>query len=150
MRNPSPSMLQDLAQALSRAERCVIRQLAQALEEQGCTVEQWRIILRLADGRPHPMSEIAEFALVPAPSLTRLIDRMVTDGLVYRTVDPGDRRRVLILLTRRGRALHRRLDERVEREQHAVLAGADPGDAERLLGLLDRLVAPRRSPSARQ
>jgi len=53
-------LLQDLAQALSRAERCVIRQLAQALEEQGCTVEQWRIILRLADGGPHPMSEIAD------------------------------------------------------------------------------------------
>jgi DNA-binding MarR family transcriptional regulator len=140
MRNPRPTTFQELAQALSRAERCVIRQLARALEEQSCSVEQWRILLRLADGRPHPMSDIADFALVPAPSLTRLIDRMVTDGLVYRNVDPHDRRRVLVVLTRRGRALHRKLGERVEREQHAVLAGADPADAERLLGLLDRLV----------
>ncbi len=54
------------------------------------------------------MSEIAEFALMPAPSLTRLIDRMVTDGLVYRTVDARDRRRVLVHLTARGRDLQRR------------------------------------------
>ena len=53
------------------------------------------------------MSEIAEFALVPAPSLTRLVDRMATDGLVHRTVDARDRRRVLVHLTRQGRALHR-------------------------------------------
>lgn len=117
----------------------MIRQLARTLEEEGCTVAQWRILLRLSDGGGHPMSEIAEFALVPKPSLTRLIDRMVTDGLVYRKVDSGDRRRVLVLLTRRGRALHRRLGERVERERHAVLA-ADPAEAERLLGLLDGLV----------
>lgn len=139
VRNPSPPILQELAQALSRAERCVIRQLARVLEEEGCTVAQWRILLRLADGWGHPMSEIAEFALVPKPSLTRLIDGMVTDGLVHRKLDSGDRRRVLVLLTRRGRALQRRLGERVEREQHAVLA-ADPAHVRRLLGLLDGLV----------
>lgn len=139
MRNPSPPSLEELAQALSRAERCVIRQLGRALEEEGCTVEQWRILLRLADGCGHPMSEIAEFALIPRPSLTRLVDRMVTDGLIHRKVDLVDRRRVLVVLTRRGRALHRKLRERVDREQHEVLA-ADPADAQRLLGLLDGLL----------
>jgi DNA-binding MarR family transcriptional regulator len=135
--------MQELTQALSRAERCVTRQLARVLEEDGCTIEQWRVVLLLADGRGHPMSEIAEFALVPAPSLTRLIDRMVTDGLVHRTADARDRRRVLVHLTRRGRALHGRLEERVGREQQAVLAGLEQAEAERLLsvlgGLVDRL-----------
>jgi DNA-binding MarR family transcriptional regulator len=109
------------------------------LEEEGCTVEDWRTLLLLADGRGHPMTEIAEFALVPAPSVTRLIDRMVTSGVVHRTADPGDRRRVLVHLTRRGRALQRRLDEIVEREQHALLSGAERAEAERLLGLLGGL-----------
>jgi DNA-binding MarR family transcriptional regulator len=132
--------MQDVAQALSRAERCVTRQLARALEADGCTIEQWRVVLLLADGRGHPMSEIAEFALVPAPSLTRLIDRMVTDGLVHRRADARDRRRVLVHLTRRGRALHARLEQRVGRERHAVLADLEPGEAERLLTLLGGLV----------
>jgi DNA-binding MarR family transcriptional regulator len=135
-----PTLMQDLAQTLSRAERCVTRHLAGALESEGCTVEQWRILRLLADGGGRPMSEIAEFALIPAPSLTRLIDRMVSDGLVHRRTDARDRRRVLVHLTRRGRGLHRRLAERVERERHAVLAGAEPAEAERLLRLLGGLV----------
>jgi DNA-binding MarR family transcriptional regulator len=132
-------LMQELAHALSRAERGITRQLARAMEEEGCTVEDWRILLLLADGRGHTMTDVADFALVPAPSVTRLIDRMVTDGLVHRTADPGDRRRVLVHLTPRGKALKRRLDEIVRREQHALLAGAERAETERLLGLLDGL-----------
>jgi DNA-binding MarR family transcriptional regulator len=56
---------------------------------------------------------------VPAPSLTRLVDRMATDGLVHRTVDARDRRRVLVHLTRQGRALHRCATALVEQQGHA-------------------------------
>lgn len=136
MRNPDQ---RSIAEALSRAERSVTARLAQALGPEGCTVEQWRILLLLQDGGGHPMSEIAEFALVPAPSLTRLVDRMVTDGLVYRTVDARDRRRVLVHLTTRGRDLQRRAAARVEEQQRALLADADPDGVQRLLDLLDVL-----------
>jgi DNA-binding MarR family transcriptional regulator len=139
-RSTPPSLIQELAQALSRAERVVTRELVRALEAEGSTIEQWRILLLLADGRGHAMSEIAEFALVPAPSLTRLIDRMVSDGLVHRRPDLRDRRRVRVHVTRRGRALHRRLAERLAHEQQAMLAGAEPDEVQRLLGLLGGLV----------
>ena len=134
-----PTLVQELAHALSRAERSMTRQLARAMDDEGCTVEDSRILVLLADGRGHTMTEVAEFALVPAPSVTRLIDRMVTDGLVHRTAAPTDRRRVLVHLTPRGQALKRRLDDIVQREQHALLAGAEPAETERLLGLLGGL-----------
>lgn len=141
MRKPiQPSLMPELAQALSHAERSLVGQLTRSFEAEGCTVPQWRILLLLADGRGHSMSEIAEFALVPAPSLTRLIDRMVTDGLVHRRADIRDRRRILVHPTRRGRALYRRLDERLQHEQQATLLGADAAEAQRLLGLLGGLV----------
>ena len=41
--------------------------------------------------------------------MTKVIDRMVANNLVYRRVDPADRRRVLVFLSARGRAAHRRL-----------------------------------------
>jgi DNA-binding MarR family transcriptional regulator len=134
-----PTLVEELAHALSRAERSVTRHLASAVEAEGCTIEQWRILMLLADGHGHAMSEIAEFALIPAPSLTRVIDRMATDGLVHRRADARDRRRIRVHVTRRGRALHRRLDERVKREQHALLAGAEPAEVKRLLSLLGGL-----------
>ena len=67
------------------------------------------------------MSEIAEFMLMPPPSTTKLIDRLVSTNLVYRRVDPADRRRVLVFLAARGRAAHRRLRPAVEE----VIAGLD-------------------------
>ena len=129
--------MEELAQALSRAERSVTGRLAEALEQEGCSVEQWRILVLLADGEGHPMSEIAEFALVPAPSLTRLVDRMTTDGLVHRTVDGRDRRRVLVHLTRKGRELHRCAAALVEQEGGALLADGGLADLQRLLELLE-------------
>ncbi|HZC14870.1 MAG TPA: MarR family transcriptional regulator [Thermoleophilaceae bacterium] len=85
------------------------------------------------------MSEVAEFALLPAPTLTRLIDRMVADNLAYRTVDPQDRRRVLVHITRRGRALQRRLALRIESSHVTILAEADPDDVAQLGALLTDL-----------
>jgi DNA-binding MarR family transcriptional regulator len=131
--------VQALALALSRAERGVARALSRAMEAEGATIEDWRIQLLLDDGRGHTMTEIAEFALLPAPSLTRAVDRMVIDGVVHRTADPGDRRRVLVHATRRGRSLCRRLSEIAEREQATILAGSDPAEVEHLLELLGRL-----------
>jgi DNA-binding MarR family transcriptional regulator len=140
MRNREEPLVQDLAQVLSKAERCLVRRLTHALVDEECSVEQWRALVLLADGRGHPMTELAEFALVPAPSLTRLVDRMVADGLVHRRVDPRDRRRVLVHATRRARALHRRLAERIEADQEAVFGGADAAETRRLLSLLGGLV----------
>lgn len=137
MRNPASATLMELAQALSRAERRLTGRLAEALEQHGCSVEQWRILALLADGEGHPMTEIAEFALVPAPSLTRLVDRMATDGLVHRTVDTRDRRRVLVHLTRQGNELHRCAAALVEQQGDALRANGAHADLRRLQELLE-------------
>jgi DNA-binding MarR family transcriptional regulator len=44
------------------------------------------------------------------PGLSRLIQRMETDGLVERRADPGDGRASLLVLTRAGRARFGRAD----------------------------------------
>jgi DNA-binding MarR family transcriptional regulator len=136
----SAQVTQHLVQLLSQAERGVRRQLVGVLEDEGCTVEQWRTLVLLADGEPHGMSEIAEFALLPAPTLTRLIDRMVADNLAYRKPDPRDRRRVLVHITSRGRALHTRLARSVEERQDEILAGAHRDDVAQLAAALTNLV----------
>lgn len=114
--------LQELAQLLSQTEHRMTRRLAHVLEAEGCSVAQWRTLMVLADGAGHPMSELADFALLPAPSVTRLIDRMAADNLVHRKADPRDRRRVLVHITARGRALQRRLVRRIEQERETILA----------------------------
>jgi DNA-binding MarR family transcriptional regulator len=129
--------VEHLAHLLSRAEFQLTRELSRVLADGGSAVESWRVLRLLADGVSHPMSEIAEFALLPAPTLTRVIDRMVAENLAYRKADPRDRRRVLIHITARGRVKHEELGRRVA----AVMqADADAAETAQLTALLGRLV----------
>jgi len=139
------SLVQDLAHALSRAERRVVRQIARELAVEHCSIEQWRALVLLSDGRVHTMAEVADFALVPAPSLTRLVDRLVMDGVVHRTADPADRRRVLVQITARGRTLHRTLAARVENACAEVIDVGDVAEAEDLLRLLSAIFDARKA-----
>jgi DNA-binding MarR family transcriptional regulator len=131
----------DLAHLLSHAERRLASRLAASLEGESCSVEEWRVLNFLADGNGHPMSEIADFAMLPAPTLTKLTDRMVSEGLVYRRADERDRRRVLAYLSERGL----RLQERVSRLVGAIeadLLGAlgDEGELARWLTRLGKIL----------
>jgi DNA-binding MarR family transcriptional regulator len=125
----------DLALLLAAVERKVSGRLAAVLESAGSTVEQWRVLSLLADGRGHPMTEVAEYALLPTPTLTKVIDRMVAANLVHRRPDGIDRRRVLALLTRRGRTVHRSLSQAIQQEEEQLLALLD-GKADPLHMLL--------------
>ena len=121
----------DLVHLLSRAEHLAARALASALEAaaEGSSVEQWRVLNLLADEHGHTMTELADHALLPAPTATKLTDRLVADNLVYRHPDPTDRRRVLVHLTERGQELHARLASALDRMQAALFEEIG-GDAE--------------------
>lgn len=121
-----PEPARDLAHQLSRAERLLSGWLSALLQEERCTLEEWRVLKILSDGQGHIMTEIAEFALLPAPTLSKLMDRMVSAALVYRRADDQDRRRVLAYLAEDGRARYERAAARVaaaEAELAAQLGG---------------------------
>jgi len=85
-----------LAYLLAQANREINRQLEARLRTEGVPVEQWRILKVLSDGNGRSMGELADSALLNHPTLTKTIDRMVADSLVYRISAPADRRKVLI------------------------------------------------------
>lgn len=99
---------------LARAEKLVARRLAAVLETERLTVPAWRVLALLADGKGHPMADVAGQAMLPPGSLTKLVDQLAEDNLVYRRIDPADRRRIRAFLTRRGHDIHARVSARVE------------------------------------
>src|SRR3981081_1764085 len=92
--------IEEVAKLLSKAQRSLARRLSEVLGD--CSFERWQILALLSDSTGHSMSEIADFTSVPAPTLTRVIDGMVSDNLVYRWPDPTDGRKVLVYASRRG------------------------------------------------
>jgi MarR family transcriptional regulator, organic hydroperoxide resistance regulator len=75
---------------------------------------------------------------VPAPTLTKIVDRLVDRALVYRRADDADRRRVLVFLSDHGRAEHARLAPAVATVGESLTAelGTDAG---LLAALLERV-----------
>lgn len=119
----------DLPHLLSRAERLLSGRMSALLEAEHCTLEEWRVLKILSDGRGHIMTEIADFAMLPAPTLTKLMDRMVAENLVYRRADDRDRRRVLAYLAERGHARYQRVAALLAAAEADVLAVlADGGE----------------------
>ena len=131
---------EDLAHLLSQTERRVTERLSAALQLEGLTLAQWRVLSLLSDKAGHAMTEVAEFAMLPAPTLTKVVDHMVSSNLVYRRADLRDRRRVLVYLTARGRRLHQRLSRDLGPAMRTLRDVADQQDAADLTRLLLRIL----------
>ena len=89
--------------AATEAERAATQRLDDALKAKGAGIDQWRILSLLVAQDGCPMNVVAEHALLLAPKLSKLVDRMVSMNLVLRRVDEQDRRRVLIFASARGK-----------------------------------------------
>ncbi len=112
-------------------------------------VEQWRVLEILHERSGRAMSDLAQLAFVELPTLSKMIDRMVGDALVYRSPDAEDRRRVLIFLSDRGKACLEVLLPTIRAEERAMakrLGKTGLAALKRLsddLGSLDRTDEPR-------
>jgi DNA-binding MarR family transcriptional regulator len=100
--DPSTSVSGESLRLLSVAERSVTQRLDEALKMHGSGIDQWRILSLLVDQGGCPMNVIADHAMMLAPKLSKLIDRMVAANLVLRRPDEQDRRRVLVVASPRG------------------------------------------------
>jgi DNA-binding MarR family transcriptional regulator len=126
---------------ITAVERQLSAAVAADLELEGVTIEQWRVLDELSQREGLSMSEIANRARLPAPTLTKIVDRLVAENLVHRRSDPYDRRRVLVLLTARGRAVRSRLDHVVQQHQSGLESVLGHSGLEQLTDLLARLKA---------
>jgi DNA-binding MarR family transcriptional regulator len=98
--------------------------------------------LILAHSRPGiTAAEIAPFACKDAPAMTRLIDRLVNEGLLYRKEDPSSRRRQLLFVTEKGRALVERVRQVTEVEREWIFGMISEREYDQAIGVLRKVVA---------
>src|SRR5438105_148133 len=68
------------------------------------SVPHFRVLAFLGNNEGVSLSEVAEYVGLRLPSMSTLVDGLVTRGLVSRVPSSTDRRRVALCLTSRGRA----------------------------------------------
>jgi DNA-binding MarR family transcriptional regulator len=131
----------DLASQLRLAVMRLSRRLRQHAPEDITQSQLSALAVLVRDGRL-TITQLADAERVQPPTITRVVDSLVTRGLAARTVDEGDRRVVWVAPTSEGRALV----EATRRRRDAYLARhlrtLSPGDLELLAHaatLLERL-----------
>jgi MarR family transcriptional regulator, organic hydroperoxide resistance regulator len=99
------SVSTQLSFALYGAANRMVRMHKPFLEPLGLTFPQYLVILELLDGAPLSVGALGDRLGMDTGTITPLVKRLNVAGLVTRTRDPADERRVLVDLKPRGRAL---------------------------------------------
>ncbi|NDW51813.1 homoprotocatechuate degradation operon regulator HpaR [Aliiroseovarius sp. PrR006] len=79
--------------ALLHAREATLKPFRQELDDIGLTVQQWRVIRVLAEGKPCCATELAERCVLMPPSLSRILKTLTERGLIERVEDSDARRR---------------------------------------------------------
>lgn len=106
--------------ALYAASNQVTRLARPALEAIGLTYPQYLVMMVLWEHAPCTVGEIGAQLMLDSGTLTPLLKRMETHGLITRTRNAQDERRVSIALSAEGRTLKRRAGKIPELTQRQI------------------------------
>lgn len=134
-----------LPRALAGAFKASRAELQRRLEPHGVHAGQDYLLEALYERDSVSVGELAEQLRVEAPTVVRMVQRMQAAGLVNRIADEHDKRRSLIVLTDRGRALVPTVREALADVTRTATRGFTPTERRQLLELLERARANLRS-----
>ncbi len=97
------------------------------------------VLAHLLENQPSTMSHIHRAFGHKRSTLTGIVDRLVERGLVTREPAPGDRRAVVVQLSRKGLSVAGSIHDRLWAMEAAALKNKSPADVRRLKEVLDGL-----------
>jgi DNA-binding MarR family transcriptional regulator len=128
--------------SLMVAAEQVDQAVAPIWERHGVTADQYNVLRILRGVHPggHPRNEVARRMIHRAPDVTRMLDRLVRQGLVARVRNADDRRESIATITRAGLALLDRIDPDIHAVQASVTSALNERELRQLVRLCDALV----------
>ncbi len=137
-----PRFIDDyLLYLMARASHVISAEFHEQLRRRGISVPVWRVLASLVGAEGETVTGLAEVCLLQQPTMTKLLDRMVRDGLVQRATDARDRRVVRISPTPRGEQLVTDLLQSARSHEAEVLARHPEAEAAELKALLRGIIA---------
>tara|TARA_B100001939_G_scaffold317850_2_gene304801 strand:- start:5740 stop:6207 length:468 start_codon:yes stop_codon:yes gene_type:complete len=102
-------------------------------------VSRWRVLaaLNARDGRS--MGELCHYTMMEQSSISRVVDKMVEEGLVVRRVQEQDNRYILVYLTPKGRETFHLVYPKAYTRQDEALKGFSEEERQQLLAYLRRI-----------
>jgi DNA-binding MarR family transcriptional regulator len=142
-RKPFPSLEGEVLVALQLAAARTLDPWAAYLRRaEGLTPNQYNVLRILRGAHPAGLTcgQIGERMITRDPDVTRLLDRLVRDGLAARTRSGTDRRVVEVSISAAGLAALERLDQPAREMSRALLGPLGPDRLRALRDLLGGLL----------
>lgn len=124
---------------LRRAHQRATSLLSGAFGPGGFTPPQFAVLNKLMEAGCMSQNSLGRAVAMDAATTQGVVRRMIDRGLVTRTADPLDRRRVKLSLTTAGRHAVQEALERAEQAEAAILAPLSPRERQTLVRLLRRI-----------
>ncbi len=98
-------------ESLFRAQHQVFEEISVDFCEEDLTQAEYDVMLTVTrgDGSTARLRDVTSNMLISQPSVSRLVDRMVTRGLISKCPDPEDGRGAIVRATEAGLAAFRRV-----------------------------------------
>lgn len=128
-----------ISYSLATAHRRVHMSLTRRLKQFGIQVEAWRVMEILEKDDSLTMGDLAELVLMNPPTLTKLVDRMVADGLVHRKIATSDHRKINLDITALGKKRINQVREQAQLEEQEITTKIGPERADLLKTILMEL-----------
>jgi DNA-binding MarR family transcriptional regulator len=114
--------LDEVADSVLAGSRAMVAVSARSIAgAKGVTLPQYRMLVVL-DAASSNLTELAHHLDVAPSTAMRMVDRLVTAGLIAREVRPENRRETLLSLTASGRRTVRSVTARRRRDLRAVVS----------------------------
>jgi homoprotocatechuate degradation regulator HpaR len=146
---PLPDFDRSLPMQLMRARELVMQRFRGHLHRRGLTEQQWRIIRALVEMPALEVGALGAHCCIHAASLSRILPKLERDGILTRTVNQRDQRRIVVALTERGAALFREIVPESVAIYQAIADQIGAAELERIYRSLDHLIealSPRQEP----
>ncbi len=146
MSGDDDNLMREAITRYSRAARLLDPMRLQVWEEMGINFPQLRILFRVRAQPGIDLRTLAEQMGISASAASQQVDKLVDQDLVLRKDDPGDRRRLSLELTERGRQATGEISRASRSYLEAALSSlshADLAELNRILGhILDNAPSP--------
>lgn len=129
-----------LGRLLHLAQKRSARILRAELEPFGITPVQFVVLSELYQHDGRSLNAIAERMSADPPTVSGVVDCLVTGGYVERRPDPQDRRRLRLFITEKARAIEADLKAANERRQRVITQLMTAEESELLRELLLRII----------
>ena len=104
------------------------------------TVTQWRVMAALGRFAPLTASDVGQRIVMDKVAVSRAVASLMKRDLVERATDRNDRRRGLLRLSPRGRAMHARIVPIALAYEARLYEALGPGERRSFDALTDRLL----------